>query len=177
MYSLIVQGLAAKKLQFKNHSGQEFRSLIESMTLNKSVLICSPYRIDLIYSSNSNLQTPIKKLWCKISDVPYCKKVSGSFLQASDEVGTFFNYFHSLKQLSFSPQIFKLYKNQFHKVVTQEPNHVIHKKLIDCAYYLSKKRNFKVLKRFLYTKSDFRFYKLIDPLEMAKKARSSYLIN
>ena len=177
MRSLLIQGINAKKMQLRNNSGQEFRSLVESISLNRTVLICSPYRTDLIYESKENLEEPILRLWCKIAGADFNAKLLSEFARGDNEYVTFENYFTSLKKLSFSPFWFSLYRSQFYRVIRQEPNHPVHRKLIGCAEFLATKKYYKVLRRFLRPNDEYALNPFLSSRDIAEDAQQNYLTN
>ncbi len=177
MNSLIIQGVEALRFQFRANSGQEFRSLIESITLKRSALICSPYRIDLIYDSVENIQDRVLILWGKMVGMKRHEINKKSFLAGNDELSTLSNYFFALRMLSFSPYWFRLYRTQFFKVVGQEPDHPVHKKLIGCGNFLVTKKHYKMLKRFMRPNDTYLFPGMMNNREFARIANKLYLSN
>lgn len=136
MYSLTIQGAHASSYRFKSNSGQEFRSFVESLTLNATTLICSTYRTDLLYLGEEDHQEEIMKAWCKLVGKSISPEVRRRFIRAKGEKNTLESYFISLIYLARMPSWFNNYSKQLNLTIDQEPKHIIHKKIVGCAMHL-----------------------------------------
>jgi hypothetical protein len=141
MYSITIQGANTGSFQFKNNSGQGFRSLVESIVLNSATLISSKYRIDLIYKSETDHQDEILRIWCKLTGKEFTTAVKRKFLRSQGRHETLERYFISLIYLARIPAWFKDYSRQLNLVLHQEPNHPIHKEIVGCALHLARQKN------------------------------------
>jgi len=177
MYSITVQGVCTGGFQFRNNSGQEFRSLIESMVLNYVTLICSPYRIDLIYYSDQNRQEEVIKTWCKVIGKEFTSSVSKRFLKSEGLESILENYFTSLLYLSRIPEWFQQYSRQFNLTTEQEPNHPIHKKILDCARFLASRQSSIKFPLTITNHHSLAYYLLKDHKDFAIQAAKNYLNN
>lgn len=138
MYFLSVQGAHASSFQFRNKSGHEFRSFVESLVLNHVTVICSKFRTDIIYVAEEDYQEKIMKAWCRVVGKEFSPEIRRKFLRFSDRKETLENYFISLIYLTRMPVWFDQYRQQVNLTIDQEPDHPIHKLIINCARYLAK---------------------------------------
>ena len=137
MYSLRIQGDIASKFAFKQNSGHEFRSFVESLVLNYVTIVCSKYRTDLIYFSEHDRQDELLRAWFKVCGIPFDLKLAEEFKRSEGQNEVFENYFVDLVYLARKPDRFYLYQKQLSLTVQQEPKHPIHQKLISCAQHLA----------------------------------------
>lgn len=141
MYSITVQGTHTGTFQFRHGSGHEFRSFVESLVLNAATLICSRYRIDLLYYSETDRHEDIIRAWCKIVGKDFNPEIKRKFLRTKGRKETLEHYFTSLIHLARMPYWFQDYKTQLNLTFYQEPYHLIHREIIDCALHLSSRNH------------------------------------
>jgi hypothetical protein len=177
MYSITIQGANTSSFQFKNSSGQSFRSLVESLVLNSATLISSKYRIDLIYKSETDYQDEILRIWCKLIGKEFTTAVKLKFLRSQGRHETLEQYFTSLIYLARIPAWFKEYSRQLNLVLRQEPNHPIHKEIIGCALHLAKQKNSIHLPLQATGKHGIAHLLIKNMNEFAKSAAHGYLKN
>jgi hypothetical protein len=177
MYSITIQGTHTGNYQFRNNSGQEFRSLVENIVLNCATLICSKYRIDLIYHSDRDRQEEIIKAWCKIVGKEFSSGSKLKFIRSSGRQETLENYFVSLIYLARIPDWFQEYSRQLNLTIDQEPNHPIHKEIVGCAMYLSSCKDSIYLPLNRANKHTIACHLLKNTNAFARKAAQDYLNN
>ncbi len=177
MFSLTVQGTHTNSFLFKSNSGQEFRSFVEGLVLNHVILICSKYRIDLIYNGETNYQEEIMKAWCKVVGKDYSLMTRQKFIRAKGKQETLENYFVSLIYLARIPNWFQEYNEQVKLTFRQEPKHPILQEIINCANYLSANRNIQNLSLGTADKHSIAHYLLKNLHEFASNASRDYLKN
>jgi hypothetical protein len=141
MFSLIVQGAHANSFAFKQHSGFEFKSFVENLTLSNVTLISSRYRIDLIGSSSEDRMEDIMRAWCRITGRDFNSTNKRKFIRSKGRKEAMENYFTSLLYLLRMPDWFMEYAEELNKVISQQPDHPIHKELINCAQFLAGRNN------------------------------------
>ena len=139
MHLITVQGEKTGTFKFRDGSGQEFRSFVESLVLNSATIICSPYRIDLMYAGNEDHHDEILKAWCRIIGKDLNQEIKRNFIRTSGKLESLETYFTSLIYLARIPDWFNRYRYQLNLSIDQEPNHPIHKEIVECARYLATK--------------------------------------
>lgn len=177
MYSITIQGANTNSFQFKNNSGQSFRSLVEGIVLNPATLISSRYRIDLIYKSEKNHQDEILRIWCKLTGKEFTTAVKQKFLRCHGRHETLEHYFLSLIYLARIPSWFKEYSKQLNLVLRQEPNHPILKEIVGCALHLAKQKDSIHLPLDATDKYGVAHHLIKDMNKFAKSAVLGYLRN
>ncbi len=177
MYSITIQGTHTSSYQFRNNSGQEFRSLVESIVLNYSTLICSKHRIDLIYYSDVDRQDEIMKAWCKVVGKEFSTDSKAKFLRSSSRLKTLENYFVNLIYLARMPKWFHEYSKQLNLTIEQEPNHPIHKEIVACALHLASLKNSVRLPLNQANQHTIAYHLLKDTNAFAQRAAKDYLNN
>ncbi len=133
---LCVQGKYAPRFYLKNESTQNFRSLIESITLSNAVVISSRYKSDLIYHAEEDLSNQLIKAWSVFNGLVYKDSFLNKFISASGENDTLEYFFVKLAHVAMNRDWYIDYCQHFEEVCKKEPEHVLLKQIISCNKYL-----------------------------------------
>ena len=133
---LCVQGKYAPRFHLKNESTQNFRSLIESITLSNAVVISSRYKSDLIYHAEEDLSYQLIKAWSVFNGLEYKNSFLNKFISANGESDTLEYFFVKLVHLSMNRDWYIDYCHHFEEVCKKEPDHILLKQIISCNKYL-----------------------------------------
>lgn len=133
---LCVQGKYAPRFYLKNKSTQNFRSLIESITLSSAVVISSRYKSDLIYHADKDLSQQLIRAWSIYNGMDYKDSFLNKFISANGESETLEYFFVKLAHAAMHRDWYIDYCHHFEEVCKNEPDHVLLRQLIDCNKYL-----------------------------------------
>ena len=137
MYAISIQGHHACRFQLKNHIAQDFRQLIQSVVMNRVVVISGKYRTDVLYYSNKDNQKVVFKLFCSFVGGAVNEETRKRFSFTSTREDTMQRYFKNLLLLERMPAWFLDYKSRFNEVLALEPKHPILADLASSDRYLS----------------------------------------
>ncbi len=177
IYLLSVQGAHARGFQFKQNSGHEFRSFVESLVLNRTILVCSKFRTDLIYYSDTDRQEEILKVWCRTLGKDYSPGIFRKFLKSAGMHEVLENYFVSLIYLARILDWFHDSKKELNLIIDQEPNHPIHMEIVNCTNSLTRGKDSFSLPLIDADKQTIAYYLFKDTKSFAAKAAKDYLNN
>lgn len=138
IYYLSIQGSSAPAFWYKNHDAQNFRSLIESITLSSTLFISSIYRTDLFYRSEKDLSESILHIWCTCKGIHYDHMVKSKFVRAEGLDQSFAFYFESLVHLMTHRRHYERYKERLNEIHQQEDRNTILNELMKCDLHMAK---------------------------------------
>lgn len=133
---LCIQGKYAPRFYLKNKSTQNFRSLIESITLSNAIVISSRYKSDLIYHAEEDLSPQLIKAWSIYNGMEFNDSFLSKFVVANGENETLEYFFIKLAHAAMHRDWYIDYCHHFEEVCKNEPDHAVLKQLIDCNKYL-----------------------------------------
>ncbi len=132
-----IQGRYAPSFWFKNQDAHSFRSLVESITLSRSLIISSIYRSDLFYCSDDDKSDLIIRIWCSFKGHHFDDHIKGKFIRADSKPDAFEFYFDTLFHLMLHPPHYERYKERLNEIQQQEKNNSILNELMQCDLHLS----------------------------------------
>ncbi len=133
-----IQGKCAPAYWFRNYDSQNFRSVVESITLSQALLISSIYRTDLFFFSESkedNLK--ILKAWHAFKRLPFTNSIMDKFIRAENRADSLELYFDTLFNLMHQPAHLARYKERFRETAQLESQNLILNDLMACDLHLS----------------------------------------
>lgn len=136
---LSIQGRYAPSFWFKHYDAYHFRSVIESITLSRALIISSVYRTDIFFRSKEDQMELILKIWCVLKEFKLTSAVKNKFIRTSNEREAFEFYFDTLFHLMHHPLHFEKYKEHLTEIQLQESNNPILNELMQCDVHLSKR--------------------------------------
>lgn len=138
---LCIQGKYAPRFYLKNESAQNFRSLIESITLSNALVISSRYKSDLIYSAEEDLTNQLIKAWSAYKGLEFKDSFLDNFISASGDSDTLEYFFIKLAHVSMHRDWYIDFCQHFEEICEKEPGHALLKPIISCNNYLNETNN------------------------------------
>lgn len=136
---LSIQSRFAPAYWFRHHDAQNFRSVVECITLSQTLLISSIYRTDLFFlTDNEDDISTVIKAWCAFKGLKYDKSSHEKFIRGLDRPKSLEFYFDTLFHLMHQPTHLARYKDRFREVAQIEPSNYILQDLMACDLHLSK---------------------------------------
>lgn len=132
LHYLHIQGKHAPGFFFRDKTGQNFKSLIQSVTEGAALVISSLYRTDVFYQAQEPHTDHVVKLWSlqeKSFDPSKLTTVAGR-----DDVLE--HYFTSLVSFSSANKWYNTYLEEFREACALDRNNPILKDLKLCEQYL-----------------------------------------
>ncbi|MEQ8474537.1 MAG: hypothetical protein RIC35_25285 [Marinoscillum sp.] len=137
---LSIQGSNAPTYWFKNYDAQNFRALVESITLSNSLFVSSIYRSDLFYyTEDLHTTEKIVRAWCAYKRIPYSEGRQLKFIKGLNKHESFEYYFDTIFRLMHQLPHLIRYKERLNELIELEPNNVILKELMECDSHLVEK--------------------------------------
>ncbi|MGB3469154.1 MAG: hypothetical protein WBA74_27965 [Cyclobacteriaceae bacterium] len=133
---LCIQGKYAPKFHLKNECSQNFRSLIESVTLSSALVISSRYKSDIIYCAAEDRTVELIKMWSTYLGISFEGSLPEKFTKANGESDLLEFYFVKLAHLSMHRNWYREYCTLFGDLCNKEPNHKLLAPIIACDKYL-----------------------------------------
>lgn len=134
-----IQGRCAPSFWFKYHDAHHFRSLIESITLCRGLVISSMYRTDIFFCSKEDKTDLILKIWCLFKGFNYTQEIKSKFIRTANENEAFEFYFDTLFHLMHHANHFEKYKEELTEIQLQEQDNEILNELMQCDLHLSQR--------------------------------------
>lgn len=134
---LSIQGRCAPSFWFKNRDAHCFRSLIESFTLSRALVLSSIYRTDILFCFPEDHTELILRLWCLWKEFPLNAEIKSKFLRTADNKEALEFYFDTLFHLSHHTHQFEQYRERLSEILHQEPDNAILNELISCDSHLT----------------------------------------
>ena len=132
LHYMHIQGKYAPAFFFRDKTGQNFKSLIQSLTEGASLVISSLYRTDVFYQAASPHTEEVMKLWSLQEQSFDLKKLT--IVQGREDVLE--HYFTALVSFSSVNQWYQSYLEEFRLACSLDQNNPILKDLKLCEQYL-----------------------------------------
>ncbi|MEQ9306789.1 MAG: hypothetical protein RJQ14_22935 [Marinoscillum sp.] len=137
---LSIQGSNAPTYWFKNYDAQNFRALVESITINSSLFVSSIYRSDLFYYAEDDETTDhILRAWCAYKRISFSESRKQKFVRGLNKHEAFEYYFDTIFRLMHQLPHLIRYKERLNELIELEPNNSILKELMECDSHLTEK--------------------------------------
>ncbi|GAB4244395.1 MAG: hypothetical protein Tsb0034_22590 [Ekhidna sp.] len=144
-YYVQIQGRHAPRFYFREQSMQNFKTLLDALIDGSAVVVSSPYRTDVIFSSSTDQRNSLFKLWSLYLSSPFSDRDKRKFSFYSEREEVLEMFFASLVTLSKVNGWYEKYLQSFRLVCSDEQNNPIIKELIACESFLQSRN--KTLKR------------------------------
>jgi len=132
MYYLSIQGGRAKAFYLQDENRRLLYRKLRSVLDKKFLLINSPFKTDLLYEASKNHNSYLLKKLYEHKGRVYKDEYIKNFFRADNIQDALESFFNRILHMSVNEQWQQQYLEEMARVVTDNPNNPILKKVIDC---------------------------------------------
>lgn len=136
MNMISIQGAAARSFYLEEVKQLQFHSKLHSMFDSQYFWACSPYKTDIIYESQSNLNDFIINQLYKLADKPFDAKTRKHFYTSEGSKNTLEAFFIRLYHFTQQKDWYESFIVQFDRQARENPANPITRHLLGCFRHI-----------------------------------------